>query len=309
MNTAEKLERHQDLYLEDLQELSDMYLYTPTFALAFNILFSRLSLDVVELIHTLGHVAAYVVLYFSWRRIFQRLGLTRAAKTLAGTLPLWLVYYPFWNDMNWLNIHVFIALGVTFLVDALLQEQLGRSVVWTTLLLLAKPQWAVVIILPLALSRWRFFAKLAAQSVVSYLVITSLTILALGPEYGLEQHYEYVRFLTVTMREAWLWRSADQFVVLGPNHSIDQVFYYIGAMGAVLVIKLLLLSPLGVVSFTLARGDRPKEPSLVPYHNSASSRLDCGRCSLCMPSVMFSGHWDICFWVTMPSWQIPSSDL
>jgi hypothetical protein len=170
---------------------------------------------------------------------------------LAQTTPLWIVFAAFWGDLAYLNIYVLTALICTFLIETILEERLGWSLLWVSLLLQAKPYLAFPLALPLLLGRPRFFFKLTSLALLGYGALTGLTILLMGPAYGWQQHLAYLRFLA-EMTENFPWRGPDSGF-LGYNHSILQItFYLLGVTPAALrlasLLKLLLLLPLGLVA-------------------------------------------------------------
>jgi hypothetical protein len=253
LDAARKVQSREPLYqtVSELQEMDYHFLYSPAFALGISWLLF-LPPVLVAAIWGCLHLLAYVGLYISWQRIFTYLGFGQAVKAQALTLPLWLLFYSFWADLNWLNIHVFIALGVTLLLDAMLRKRLWLCVLWAVFLAISKPQWCVVMLVPLALGERRFFAKMAGLSAAAYLVVFAATSFALGSVYTVGQYQAYLHFLIVTMHESWPWRTVSEFAVLGTNHSPAQVIlYFLGvnstAWTIVVIAKLLVLSPLVVV--------------------------------------------------------------
>jgi len=58
---------------------------------------------------------------------------------LAWLLPVWLVFAQFWSDLGYLNVYVLMALLATLFIDALLDERLGWSLVWVSIILQIKP--------------------------------------------------------------------------------------------------------------------------------------------------------------------------
>jgi hypothetical protein len=249
LNAAKNLSARQDLYLQgSLERLEDHYPYAPSFALAF-VPFLWLSPVGVSVVHTLLHFVAYGIMYFSWGRIFKRLNLERAAKMLTWTLPVWLVFSSFWTDLGYLNIYIIIALFATLLIEAVLREHLGWSLLWLSVILQIKPHWAFAVAVPLLLGRKRFFFRLLALTAVGYIVITGITILIVGPAYGWGQYRDYVAFLGRLSRD-FPWRGPEM-AFLGYNHSIKQIVVYgLGVSQETLrlatVVKVLLLIPLGV---------------------------------------------------------------
>jgi hypothetical protein len=150
-----------------------------------------------------------------------------------------------------MNIYLIVALFATFLIDAILQEKTGWAIFWLGVVILPiKPHWAFALALPIVLGRYKFFVKLLVGSILAYLAVAGITILAGGIDYGLRQYQEYFGFLARLSRD-FPWRGSDQ-PFLGYNHSIKQiVLYYLGVspvnMQIATIVKLLLLVPLGLV--------------------------------------------------------------
>jgi hypothetical protein len=171
---------------------------------------------------------------------------------LVWTIPVWLVFSAFWSDLGYLNLYVTMALLSTLSIRAVLNEHLGWSLLWLSIILQIKPQWAFALAVPLLLGRHRFFLRLVTLTILLYIAIVGVTILMVGPTYGWSQHVEYVRFLGRLSRD-FPWRGIDQGF-LGYNHSITQiVVYLLGAKPSTLllakVLKALLLAPLVVVAW------------------------------------------------------------
>jgi hypothetical protein len=205
----------------------------------------------LAVVHSLLNIAAYILLYLWWGRIFFRLGLGKANEMLAWTLPVWLVFAAFWGDLAYLNIYVITTLICTLFIEATLDERLGSSLFWLSIILQSKPYLAFPIAIPLILGRYRFFFKLLILAVITYGAIVGVTIWLMGPAYGWQQHIDYIRFL-VDMTANFPWRSPESGF-LGYNHSILQItFYLLGVTPRTLrlatAIKVLLLIPLAVVS-------------------------------------------------------------
>ena len=249
LDAAKNLYARQDLYLQgSLERLEDHYPYAPPFALAF-VPFLWLSPVAVSVVHTLLHIIAYGVLYIRWGRIFEHLNLRHAARMLAWSLPVWLVFSAFWADLSYLNIYIIMALFATLLIEAILTEHLGWSLLWLSIILQIKPHWTFAAAIPLLLGRKQFFFKLLALTVVVYIAITGITLLAVGPAYGLAQYREYIAFLGRLSRD-FPWRGPEK-AFLGYNHSIKQIIvYWLGVSQTTLrlatFVKILLLVPLGI---------------------------------------------------------------
>ncbi|RLC66104.1 MAG: hypothetical protein DRI48_05445 [Chloroflexi bacterium] len=259
VDAATRLLERQDLY--PTADRIEVYQYSPSYALAFTP-FLGLSPAALAIVHTFLHLVAYGALYLRWRGIFHRLNLERANHVLAWTLPVWLVFSAFWSDLSYLNIYVIMALLGTLLIDAVLHEHLGRSLLWLSIILQIKPHWAFAAVVPLLLGRYRFFLKLIALALVTYVAICGATILAVGPAYGRQQYVAYVQFLANLSRD-FPWRGPDAGF-LGYNHSITQIVVYLlgvtpAAMRLATSVKALLLIPLAAVAWRclLNPVDRP----------------------------------------------------
>ena len=231
-------------------EIIEVFQYAPPYALV-NVPFLWLPRWMTVLVHTGLHLAAYVALYFVWARIFRTCGLPRAVDSLVLMVPVWLVFSAFWSDLGYLNIYIIVALLGSLLIDALLREKLGASLLWLSLILQTKPHWAFALAVPVLLGRLRFFVKLVAAAAAAYLGIVGITMLVAGPSYVLEQMLAYRHFLS-DLSEVFPWRGpADPF--LGYNHSVKQVIYYgLGVTptvtSVVAAVKLALLVPLGLIA-------------------------------------------------------------
>ncbi|MCL4297583.1 MAG: hypothetical protein KJ077_17720 [Anaerolineae bacterium] len=247
---ANRLQQQQDLYLQEALDRVAVFQYAPAFALALTPLLP-IPFGLLALLATLLNIGAYILFYLWWGRIFTRLGLDRANQMLAWTLPVWLVFAAFWGDLSYLNIYVITSLICTWLIEAVLEERLGWSLVWVSLILQTKPYLAFPLAIPLILGRPRFFFKLLILTAGAYGIITGATIGLMGPAYGWEQYLAYLRFLA-DMTANFPWRSPESGF-LGYNHSILQIIFYWlgvtpGALHLATAVKLLLLVPLAVVS-------------------------------------------------------------
>ncbi len=247
--------QRQDLYRKPDPDFA-LYGYSPAYAMLF-VPIRSIPIEVGSLISIVLHLGVVVTLYQVWRRIFQRLGLRQARELLVWTLPLWFVYRDFWFDINFLNIYTFLALFASLLIDAVLQEKLGWSVIWLTLILLTKPQWAFAAALPLLFGQYRFFIKLWAGAIAAYLAAFGLTLLAGGWDYGWKQWSDYFHFLS-TLSWNWPWRTAAVNGRIDYIHSIAQLtIYFMGvtpaAFGVATLIKSFLLLPLALTCLKVWR--------------------------------------------------------
>ena len=106
------------------------------------------------------------------------------------------------------------------------------------------------------LGRHKFFLQLLAGSVLAYLAVAGVTILAGGMEYGIQQYQDYFAFLGRLSRD-FPWREPGE-PFLGYNHSVMQiVLYYLGVspfnMQVGTIVKLILLLPLAWIGFKFLR--------------------------------------------------------
>jgi len=250
IDAAERLQRQQPLYqLGPIDNIDVLYQYSPVYIWMYTS-FLKVPPLLLVLLHTLLNIVAYVCLYGVWTRIFSRLGRKTAWRWMVRMLPLWLVFSAFWSDLGLLNIYTFVALLSSLLLLAVIEEKSGWALLWLTPILQTKPHWAFALAVPLLLGRWRFFSKLLVGSVVIYVALAGITLVAVGPAYGWQQYQDYYRFL-LNLSQNFPWRGPGAGF-LGYNHSVVQiVVYLLGVSPATLqlatALKLLLLVPLVVV--------------------------------------------------------------
>jgi hypothetical protein len=269
LDAAENVTKRENLYLQGpITRLEDLYQYPPAFALAF-VPMAGMSATLVSVLHTLLHIGAYLALYCLWARIFEGQKLTRASRMLALTTPAWLVFSAFWSDLGYLNIYIITAVLGTLLIDAILRERLGWAILWVSLILQTKPQWAFAAAVPLLTGRRRFFVRLVGGSLLAYGAVIGATMLLTDPGYALHEYGDYVRFLS-TLPARFPWRGPEA-PYLGYNHSVKQTMIYLigdtsAASTLAAAVKLVLLAPLGVVGGRYLtqglRGARLNSPSL-----------------------------------------------
>lgn len=253
VTAAHRFLADEDMYLESsLPHPELQFLYSPAFALMFMPIW-LLPLPVLIPLSAVFHLAAYILMYIWWGKIFKRLQLTRASQALTTLLPVWVVFSAFWDDVAYLNIYIITALVATFFMDAILEEKLDWGIFWLGVIILPiKPQWAFAAALPLLLGRYKFFFRLILGAIIAYLLVAGATILIGGMDYGLRQYTDYFAFLARLSRD-YAWRGPAQ-PFFGYNHSILQtVMFYFGVSPMMMkvgtLVKLLLLTPLGFVSF------------------------------------------------------------
>jgi len=266
--SAQHFQAREDLYNKgSLVHVEAHYLYSPAFAFFFSPIL-LLPLQILLPLMVVIHILAYALLYIWWNRIFARNNLSNAARQWAGLLPVTLVFSAFWDDLSYMNTYILIALFATFLIEAVLQENLVWASFWLGAVILPiKPHWAFALALPLLLGRYRFFLKLLLGAALAYLMVAGITILAGGFDYGIRQYQDYFAFLSRLTRDYPWWGPDKPF--LGYNHSIMQiVLYYLGVTAANMrlatAIKLILLLPLGWTSLKFLRNPSNKAGNEIP---------------------------------------------
>ncbi len=266
--SAQHFRAHEDLYIKgSLEHVEAHYLYSPAFAFFFSPIL-LLPLQSLLPLMLIIHMAAYILLYIWWGKIFEQSNLFHIARQWALLLPLYMVFSVFWDDLAYMNTYIIVALFATFLIEAVLYENLGWAAFWLGAVILPiKPHWAFALALPLLLGRYRFFLKLLFGAALAYLIVAGITIIAGGFHYGIQQYQDYFAFLTRLTRDYPWWGPDKPF--LGYNHSIMQiVLYWLGVSAANMrlatIIKLILLLPLGWVSLKFILHPTKKAGSEIP---------------------------------------------
>jgi hypothetical protein len=265
---AEHFKAREDIYLKGSLEILEMHFpYSPAFAFLYGPIL-LLPLDVLVVVMVAIHLVCYWLLYVWWDRIFRQNNLSKAEKLWAQSLPLFLIFTVFWDDLGLLNIYLIVALFATFALEAVLNEKLGWASFWLGAVILPiKPHWAFALGIPLLLGRYRFFFKLVGGTILAYLAVVLATILGGGVDYVLRQYQEYFIFLGRLSRDFPWWGPDKPF--LGYNHSVMQtILYYFGLtaanMSIATIVKLLLLLPLGMVALKNLRNPIGKRGREVP---------------------------------------------
>lgn len=259
LEAAGNIQEGKDIYPTLPLERMEFYQYSPAYALAFTP-FRWVAPVTAAFIHTILHVAIYILLYFSWGRIFHRLDIPNHA--LAWTLPVWLVFSSFWADLGYLNIYILMALLATLLIDAILADDLCASALWLSLILQTKPQWIFAAALPLLLGHYRFFFQLLWVAAAAYIGIAALTIAFVGVNYGWTLYSDYFHLLTgISVHYPW---RGPEMSFLGYNHSITQVAVYLfGVTPDVIRLatfaKVLILLPLAFIGLRCLRQQAPSK--------------------------------------------------
>src|SRR5512141_1142429 len=190
--SAQHFQARTDLYNKgSLEHVEAHYLYSPAFAFFFSPLL-LLPLQILLPLMVVIHILVYALLYIWWDRIFTQNSLISVARQWAGLLPVFLVFSAFWDDLSYMNTYLLIALFATFLIDAILQERLVWASFWLGAVILPiKPHWAFALALPLLLGRYKSFVRLMIGSLLAYLAVAGITILAGGAGYGIQQYKDY----------------------------------------------------------------------------------------------------------------------
>ena len=265
---AEHFRDREDIYLKGSLDILEMHFpYSPSFAFLYGPLL-LMRIEILVWVMTAIHIVAYWLLYVGWARIFQKHNLTKAEKLWAQTLPLFIVFTVFWDDLALLNIYLIVALFATFAIEAVLDENLGWASFWIGAVILPiKPHWAFALGIPLLLGRYRFFLQLILGTILAYLATILVTILGGGADYVLGQYRDYFEFLGRLSRDFPWWGPDKPF--LGYNHSVMQtILYFFGVtdtnMQLATVVKLLLLIPMGFVALKHLRNPIRKSGHEVP---------------------------------------------
>ncbi|HSL44474.1 MAG TPA: glycosyltransferase 87 family protein [Anaerolineales bacterium] len=252
----------EDLYIAPRADFG-LYAYSPTFAMLFGLL-TFLPYKLVWVLDALFHFVAYWLLYWRWFVIFREQGLDGAAKQLVRLLPLWIIFTGLLYEIAYMNIYIFMALFATLLLEALLQQQTGKAILWLAILLPIKPQWAFALGIPFLLGQWRFFARVVGGAILAYLCIFLITVLV-GSSYVLEQYREYIQFLQ-TIPQTFGWNTIAEPGHIGYNNSLLQLVNFFtnkaaDSVGLTTVIKILLSLPLIVLYWQYRRQTSNNAPS------------------------------------------------
>jgi len=265
---AQHFRAREDIYLQGSLEILELHFpYSPAFAFLYSPIL-LLPLNILVTLMVIIHLVAYWLLYVWWDRIFRQNKLQKAEKLWAWTLPMFLLFSVFWDDVGYLNIYLIVALFATFAIDAVLQEKLGWASFWLGAIILpVKPHWAFALAVPLLLGRYRFFFKLLLGTIVAYLAVAGITIVGGGAEYVIRQYQDYFGFLSRLSRDFPWWGPDKPF--FGYNHSVKQiVVYYLGVtpdnLRLATIVKLILLVPLGLVGLKFLRNPTGKAGKDMP---------------------------------------------
>jgi hypothetical protein len=245
LEAGERFLNREDLYLAPRPDFG-LYAYSPPFAALMGLL-TYVPYRLLWLIDGLLHIFIYWALYQRWYTLFRQQGLNGAAEALIRLFPLWLIFTGLLYEIAYMNIYIFMAFLATLLLEAVLYQKTGKAIVWLTILLLVKPQWAFAVGIPLLLGQWRFLAKVIGGALLAYLGILALLWLVTG-EYALEQYREYVQFLG-SIPGSFIWNTMSKDGHIGYNNSIMQLVVFFtenaaSSVGMTTALKTLLSLPL-----------------------------------------------------------------
>jgi hypothetical protein len=262
---SERLVDHENMYRSEEMLKVAAFQYAPSFALAFFPI-SQLPLPVLSIGWMLVQMTAYLLLWLRWNSLLTDLDLKPVKEILIRTLPVWLIFSPFWADLAYANVYVIMAILATLLVEAIIKHRLGWSILWLGLILQIKPQWAFAVFIPLCQRDWKFLFKLLAGAGLFYLGCMGATILVIGPDFILSQYLAYSRFM-FSLNSYFPWTKLP---FLGYNHSILQVVIHFTKLpfstltaGITALIKAILLIPLVLVSWQFKKKYPAKSHALL----------------------------------------------
>lgn len=256
LKAANSFSLHQGLYPEDLRDSGDHNPNSPLFVMLSTVIL-LFPVHWVSFVGSILTVAAYILIYLKWIKIFHRSALGQVNEKMVFALPVWLIYSAFWGWLAYLNVGVIVVLIVTLLIEAILEERLDWAALWLTLLLISKIMWAFPVALPLLLGRHQFFIRLVLLAVLGYAFLFGIAMLVTSPGYIIQEYDQYFRHLR-RLGTDFPWNVVTNGPYLGYNHSIKHVtIFLLGKQPWVLwlatAIKLTLLLPLALIGWRFLR--------------------------------------------------------
>jgi hypothetical protein len=223
-----------------------LYAYSPAFAGLLGFL-TFLPYKLVWVVDALLHIIIYWAIYWRWFTIFRQQRLNTAAEILIRLFPLWIIFTGLLYEIAYMNIYIFMAFTATLLLEAMLFQQTGKAILWLTVLLPIKPQWAFALGIPFLFGQWRFLVKVAGGALLAYFAILAGMILITG-QYALQQYREYFQFLQ-SVPYTFVWNTMMKDGHIGYNNSIMQLVIFFTnrapySMLLTTVIKIFLSLPL-----------------------------------------------------------------
>ncbi len=265
LEAGERFLNREDLYIPPRPDFG-LYAYSPPFAALMGFL-TFLPYKLLWLIDALLHIVIYWALYRRWFLLLRQQGLKSAAEALVQLFPLWLIFTGLLYEIAYMNIYIFMALLATLLLEAMLYQQTGKAILWLTILLLVKPQWAFALGIPILLGQRRFLGKVIGGALLAYATIFAVMVLMTG-SYAFEQYREYAQFLGSIPR-SFVWNTMSGEGHIGYNNSIMQLAVFLtdnapASAAITWALKILLTLPLLAI-FLRFRRTSPEEatPALI----------------------------------------------
>ena len=264
LDAGHRFLQHENLYMAPRADFG-LYAYSPAFAVVPALL-TFLPYKLVWIVDALLHLMVYWLIYWRWYNIFRQQKLNAAAEALARLFPLWIIFTGLLYEIAYMNIYIFMAFLATLLIEAMLYQQTEKAILWLTLLLLIKPQWAFALGIPLLLRQWRFLLKAVGGALLAYFAVLGIMALFTG-SYTLQQYREYFLFLQ-SIPYTFPWNTMSKDGHLGYNNSLMQLIVFFtnrAPYSAILttVIKIFLSLPLIGIYWRYHQKAREANPSFI----------------------------------------------
>ena len=244
LDAGHRFLQRENLYVAPRADFG-LYAYSPAFAALPGFL-TFLPYKLVWVVDALLHLLAYWVIYWLWYRIFRDQKLNSAAKAFIRLFPLWIIFTGLLYEIAYMNIYIFMAFIATLLLEAMLNQHVAKAILWLTILLLIKPQWAFALGIPFLLGQWRFLAKVAGGALLAYFAVAAVMMLFTG-QYALEQYREYFQFLG-SIPYTFPWNTMAKDGHAGYNNSLMQLVIFFTnhasySLAVTTVVKIVLSLP------------------------------------------------------------------
>src|SRR5690349_4869481 len=222
LDAGHRFLQRENLYVAPRPDFG-LYAYSPAFAVILGLL-TFLPYKLVWLADALLHIIIYWVIYWRWYAIFREQKINSAAEALIRLFPLWIIFTGLLYEIAYMNIYIFMALIATLLVEAMLNQQTGKAILWLSILSLIKPQWAFALGIPLLLGQWRFLAKVIGGALLAYFAVLAVMML-FTRQYALQQYREYFQFLG-SIPYTFPWNTMAKEGHIGYNNSLMQLVIF-----------------------------------------------------------------------------------
>src|SRR5258706_2003529 len=222
VKAVENFFARRDLYPDPNQVLPKdllFFSYSPMAVLSVG-LFNLLSPEILYFLHLISVVA----LFFAWRTILEQVKI----KIPKWITLIWFIFSPFIYDAVTLNVNIFMALLATLYLFFILRKNRYAKLVAVLslfLIIITKPQWGFIVLLPLVGKRWKYFFEVIAGIIALYVMVFILASLLTEPKYIISQHILFVQHLATFSQRFTYWNLPP-----GPyeyNNSIHQVVIYL----------------------------------------------------------------------------------